>query len=95
MDAVGPDGRGIACREILATAPDGSTNPTSGSIDEGTCASSGFTWRIGTLEAGSTAFLYFRAEALEEGTPVNRVVLAGGGLPSPAVIEEPTAILGN
>lgn len=95
LDAVGPAGRGIACREILATAPDGSSNPTLGSIDEGTCAPSGFTWRIGTLEAGNTAILYFRAEALEEGTPVNRVMLVGGGLPFPAIIEEPTAVLAN
>lgn len=95
VDAVGPDGRGIAFREILETAPDRGSNPTLGTIDRGTCSPSGFTWRIGTLDAGNTATVYFRAEALEEGTPVNRVVLVGGALPFPAVLEEPTAVLGN
>lgn len=95
VDAVGPDGEGVACREILAMVPSGGANPTIGSVDGGNCSPSGFTWRIGTLDAGNAAILLFRAEALEEGTPVNRAVLVGGGLPFPAVIEEPTAIVGN
>lgn len=98
-------GQGIACREIYDRGqtcpgcPDPGPNPTQGTVDGGTCSPSGFTWRIGTVEgsiAGLTAaVLYFRAEALKEGTAINRVVLSGGGLSFPVVVEEPTAIFAD
>lgn len=95
VNAVGPNGHGIACREIISTAPDGFANPTLGEVSGGTCAFAGFTWRIGTLEGGTTAILYFRAEALEEGNWVNLAGLLGPGLKSPALLEEPTAVFAD
>ena len=98
-------GQGIACRAILdrdqtcGDCPDVGPNPTNGTVDGGTCSPSGFTWRIATLEGNiggiTAAVLYFRAEALEEGTAVNRVVLSGGGLSFPVVVEEPTTIFAD
>ncbi|HKY47558.1 MAG TPA: hypothetical protein VJQ79_06185 [Acidimicrobiia bacterium] len=105
VDTVGPDGRGIACREIpdidptCPDCPDRFPNPRQGMVDGGTCSPSGFTWQIGPVEgsiAGLTAaVLYFRAEALEEGTAINRVELSGRELSFPVVIEEPTAIFAD
>lgn len=100
MVAVGPEGQGIACREIPNSNPDiGGPNPSDGMVDGDTCSPSGFTWRIATLEGNigglTAAVLHFRAEALEEGTRITRVVLSGGGLSFPVVIEEPTAIFAD
>ena len=96
-DTVAPTTAAIACRQILATAPDGSANPSQGSTSGCSGASSsGFTWNIGTLTAGTNAVIFFRAEALApQNTVGNRVRLTSDQLTGQIVDEEPTTVTSN
>lgn len=97
VDEVAPNTGAIACREILATAPDGGANPSQGTVtgcDAGT--PTGFTWNIGTLAGGARAVIYFRAEALAPQNGVgNRVRLTADQLTGEIIDEEPTTVTAN
>ncbi len=86
----------LGCGELLAQDPAGGSNPNIGSVIIGDdCSSPGLFWGIGTLGAGESASLYFRAEALDDGDDVNRVSVTAEGLDSAILIEEPTLVGGS
>ncbi|HUP01057.1 MAG TPA: carboxypeptidase regulatory-like domain-containing protein [Gemmatimonadota bacterium] len=101
VDQVAPNTGAIVCRAILATVPagepgGGGANPTVGSAGPAACATTGFTWNIGTLGAGQAAVIYFRAEALSPQSGVgNRVRLTADQLTGEIVNEEPTTVTAN
>ena len=96
VDEVAPNTGAIVCEGIRATDPAGGANPSIGSVVGGNCSDSGFTWNIGTLNAGQAAVLYFTAEALAPQNDVgNRVRLTADQLAGEIVDEEPTTVTGG
>ena len=96
VDEVAPNTGAIVCEGIRATDPAGGANPSTGTVVGGDCSDSGFTWDIGTLDAGEAAFLYFTAEALAAQNDVgNRVRLTADQLAGEIVDEEPTTVTGS
>jgi len=92
---VAPHSGILVCRSLLDQAPGGAANPSIGAVTGGDCSPEGFRWDVGSLDGGTTASLYFRAEALADGDDVHRVAVSASGLPSDLVIEEPSLIGGS
>jgi uncharacterized repeat protein (TIGR01451 family) len=93
VDGVAPNTGAISCTGLLATSPEGGgANPSTGTIGASNCAATGFTWTIGAMPANTNAVLFFDADAIAPGTPINRVTLTADNLPFPVLVEEQIAI---
>lgn len=96
VDGVAPNTGAISCTGLLATSPEGGgVNPSSGTVGGGDCAATGFTWTIGDMPANTNAVLFFDADAIAPGTPINRVTLTADNLAFALVVEEQLAIGGG